>query len=74
MKVSPFFQPQTCSPKYIHCNWGWGSDANGYFYNGVFDLSQSQNYPNRNQKLLTYGIRVCILYNIMHKNTALIPL
>lgn len=65
---------RTESLKYIHCNWGWGNDSNGYFYNGVFDLSQSQNYPNRNQKLQTYNIRVCILYNIMHKNTALIPL
>lgn len=64
----------TQSLKYIHCNWGWGNDANGYFYNGVFDLNQSQKYPNNTQKQLTYKENIGILYNIKNKTTALIPL
>lgn len=26
--------------QYVHCNWGWGGQDNGYFHEGVFDTSK----------------------------------
>ena len=31
---------------YMHCNWGWGGDLNGYFYAGVFDASETPPMPD----------------------------
>ena len=27
--------------KYVHCNWGWGGDTNGYFLNNVLNAEQN---------------------------------
>lgn len=27
---------------YVHCNWGWGGECDGYYYSGVFDTQARQ--------------------------------
>lgn len=27
---------------YVHCNWGWGGNCNGYFFSGAFDTQEKQ--------------------------------
>lgn len=57
--------------KYVHCNWGWGGNHNGYFYSGVFDAIncrvnpenpdtksiEGQKYYYRYQLSMHYGMK-----------------
>lgn len=36
----------TSTSKYVHCNWGWGGLANGWFVSGAFDVSNAYSYDN----------------------------
>jgi hypothetical protein len=36
-----YFTGYTASTNYLHNNWGWGSNANGYFAAGSFDSNTS---------------------------------
>jgi hypothetical protein len=31
---------------YIHHNWGWGGNCNGYFLDGIFDTSEGYKYDS----------------------------
>lgn len=34
------------APKYIHFNWGWNGNSNGYFLAGVFDTTNAHEWDN----------------------------
>ena len=31
---------------YLHCNWGWNGNCNGYFLDGVFNTDTSPSYED----------------------------
>jgi len=43
--------------QYVHCNWGWGGQDNGYFHEGVYDTSkgvENLTRTNYNSKIKGY--------------------
>ena len=32
---------------YVHCDWGWKGDCNGYYHSGIFDLIDGDNEFDR---------------------------
>lgn len=32
--------------EYIHINWGWYGNCNGYFFAGVFETDEAEEYDN----------------------------
>lgn len=54
--------------EFIHCNWGWDGNHDGYFYPGVFDTSKPASYQENGEapsgdKHYSYPIRI-ITYTI----------
>lgn len=44
----------TSTSKYVHCNWGWGGLANGWFVSGVFDVDNAYSYDNGSSSSESY--------------------
>lgn len=56
---------------YLHYNWGYDGNCNGYFSEGIFQLNQSANaaggfdnidYPNANSREYSYAVKILVGY------------
>lgn len=45
---------------YVHCNWGWGGDCDGYYETSVFDLNNGAVIPDEG----TSGTTKAFYYNL----------
>lgn len=39
---------KTVTNYYVHCNWGWNGDLDGWFTSGLFDTTKEKEYDSEN--------------------------
>lgn len=49
--------------RFVHCNWGWNGNANGYFHSGVFSVMNRVLDDNGNPATNNYSINRDYSYN-----------
>lgn len=52
----------TSTQEYLHINWGWGGNANGYFLVGVFDTTKAKRYDSFMGNSATYNFNTDLNY------------
>ena len=48
--------------KHVHVNWGWNGKANGYFLDGIFDITNELEYDY----LLTFNGNYNFQYRLVY--------
>lgn len=55
---------------YVHCNWGWNGNCNGYYYTNVFNLNNGAEIPDENSAVNTNNLNlnyltIALKYNLL---------
>lgn len=61
----PIGSPSSTSKRYMHYNWGWYGNCNGYFLSVVFDTSDAYQYDTNNNTAsydFQYNVRMLSVY------------